>query len=256
MCGRYAARRPPEEVADWFGASLPWDSVDAANDAGETGHAGDPPAGAGRSTVPVPEEALLSPQAGIAPTDTVFVVVADEAGLRRLLPAQWGLVPFWAKDRSIASATFNARVETAAQKPAFRDAMQRRRCLLPAEAFYEWSGPKGARRPWLIRPSSTPFLAFGGLFEHWRDPAGGVLHSCTILTTPAAPDVEQLHDRAPLLIDRAEWDRWLDPSGGADTVMDLLRPAPAGSLELTPLTPSTGPAARPAPVEQPALFTI
>jgi putative SOS response-associated peptidase YedK len=254
MCGRYAARRPPEEVADWFGASLPRDVVsDTGRDAGEPVTAA---AGTGPSTALVPEEALLSPQAGIAPTDTVFVVVADEAGRRRLLPAQWGLVPSWAKDRSIASSTFNARIETAAEKPAFRGAMQRRRCLLPADAFYEWSGPKGARRPWLIRPSrrsSVPFLAFGGLFEHWRDPAGGILHSCTILTTPAAPDLEQLHDRAPLLIDRDEWDRWLDPAGGADTIMDLLHPTPAGSLELTPLGEPT---ARPQPIEQPALFPI
>jgi putative SOS response-associated peptidase YedK len=250
MCGRYAARRPPEEVADWFGASLPGDVAGDGRDAGNMA------AGAGRSAAPVPQEALLSPQAGIAPTDTVFVVVADEAGRRRLLPAQWGLVPSWAKDRSIASSTFNARIETAAEKPAFRGAMQRRRCLLPADAFYEWSGPKGARRPWLIQPSSrsaVPFLAFGGLFEHWRDPAGGILHSCTILTTPAAPDIEQLHDRAPLLIDRGEWDRWLDPTGGADTVMDLLRPTPAGSLDLTPLGEPT---ARSEHVEQPALFPI
>lgn len=245
MCGRYAARRPPEEVADWFGASLPGDSVNPAKSPGSAALT------AARSAE-TPEESLLSAQAGIAPTDTVFVVVADEAGRRRLLPAQWGLVPFWARDRSIASSTFNARVETAAEKPAFRDAIQRRRCLLPADGFYEWSGPKGARRPWLIRPTSTPFLAFGGLFEHWRDPAGGVLHSCTILTTSAAPDVEQLHDRAPLLIDRDQWDRWLDPTGGADTIMDLLRPAPAGSLELTPL----GEPAPPEPTEQPALFTI
>jgi putative SOS response-associated peptidase YedK len=243
MCGRYAARRPPEEVADWFGASLPGEGTDS----------GKPPfTASSRSAAPVPEEALLSPQAGVAPTDTALVVVAGGGGRRWLRSAQWGLVPSWARDRSIASSTFNARVETAAEKPAFRDAMQRRRCLLPADAFYEWSGPKGARQPWLIQPSSTPFLAFGGLFEHWRDPAGGLLHSCTILTTPAAPDVEQLHDRAPLLIDRDEWERWLDPAGGADSVMDLLRPAPAGSLQLTPL----GPPARPAPAEQPALFTL
>jgi putative SOS response-associated peptidase YedK len=242
MCGRYAARQPPEEVADWFGANLPAGSPDPAS-------------GRSSSAAPVPEKALLSPQAGIAPTDTVLVVVADEAGRRRLLPAQWGLVPSWARDRSIASSTFNARVETAAEKPAFRDALQRRRCLLPAEAFYEWSGPKGARQPWLIRPTSTPFLAFGGLYEHWRDPSGGVLHSCTILTTSAAPDIEQLHDRAPLLIDRTQWDRWLDPTGGADTVMDLLRPAPAGSLEVTALAEPTRLAPRDQP-EQPALFAL
>jgi putative SOS response-associated peptidase YedK len=243
MCGRYAARRPPEEAADWFGADLP---------PGDTGSAAAASVGPGRSAGAAPEEALLSPQAGIAPTDSVLVVVGDEAGRRRLLPAQWGLVPSWARDRSIASSMFNARSETAADKPAFRDALQRRRCLVPADAFYEWSGPKGARRPWLIRPASTPFLAFGGLFEHWRDPAGGVLHSCTILTTAAAPDIEALHDRAPLLIDRDQWGRWLDPTGGADTILDLLRPAPAGSLELTPLAePSTQ-----ARTEQPALFAM
>jgi putative SOS response-associated peptidase YedK len=90
------------------------------------------------------------------------------------------------------------------------------------------------------------------LFEHWRDPAGGVLHSCTILTTAAAPDIEALHDRAPLLIDRDQWGRWLDPTGGADTILDLLRPAPAGSLDRTPLAePSTR-----ARTEQPALFAM
>src|SRR4051812_23910146 len=102
MCGRYAARRPPEEVADWFGADPPAGSPDSPSAAVEF-----------RSPGPVSDEALLSPRAGIAPTDTVLVVVADEAGRRRLLPAQWGLVPSWARDRSIAASTFNARVETA-----------------------------------------------------------------------------------------------------------------------------------------------
>jgi putative SOS response-associated peptidase YedK len=230
MCGRYAARRPPEEVAEWFGAVA-------------TGPQQDPPVEASQDP-PLPESS-------IAPTMTVQIVVADNAGQRRLLPAQWGLVPSWARDRTIASSTFNARAETAAQRPAFRDALERRRCLLPAEAFFEWTGPKGDRRPWLIRPAADPFLAFGGLYEHWHDPDGTVLHSCTILTTSAAADIAALHDRAPLLVPSHAWNRWLDPGGGADTITDLLEPAPAGSLLASPIERPPAPAP---PQVQPVLF--
>lgn len=204
MCGRYAFSADTDMLVDDFGI----DEVDAEL----------PPA-----------------SWNIAPTDEVPVVlerVKDDEAVRRLRPLHWGLVPSWAKDSRIGARMINARVETVVDKPAFRKAFAQRRCLLPADGFYEWydTGEKTAKgkpvkQPYFIRRSDTELMAMAGLYEFWRDGAGGEWYlSCTVITTEAVDDVGRLHDRMPVTLDRELWDRWLDPARtDSDQVWDLLQ---------------------------------
>jgi putative SOS response-associated peptidase YedK len=145
----------------------------------------------------------------IAPTQPVAAVVAN--GGNRLLDLHWGLVPFWAKDRSIGNRLINARMETAAEKPSFRSAFKRQRCLIVADGFYEWQGEKGRRRPWYLRlPSGKPF-GFAGLWEIWQPGADSEYRSCTILTTAASESVRTIHHRMPVILRPDTHHDWLDP---------------------------------------------
>ena len=139
------------------------------------------------------------------------VVRADEERRRHLSLQHWGLIPFWAKDRSVGSRMINARCETAAEKPAFREALRQRRCLVPASGFYEWTGRRGARRPHYLSPPGDGLFAMAGLWERWRDEAGQVLESCTVLTADANRVVARLHDRMPVILDPKDYEAWLDP---------------------------------------------
>jgi putative SOS response-associated peptidase YedK len=130
--------------------------------------------------------AAVEPRYNLTPGRAV-AVVREHEGQRRLDALQWGLVPFWAKDAAIGRKLVNARLDSVAAKPAYREAWQRRRCLIPASGFYEWSEPQGGRkRPYFIRPSSEPLLALAGLWERWRTPAGEKLETCVIVTTASA----------------------------------------------------------------------
>ncbi len=150
----------------------------------------------------------VSPSYNIAPTQTVPVIVRNHQ--TRLDTFHWGLVPFWAKDLNIGSRLINARVETVAQKPSFRNAFKKRRCLMVADGFYEWKGPKGQKQPWyLTLPAGEPF-AFAGLWERWTgDPQGDYL-SCVIITTAASKSVRDIHDRMPVILNAETYDAWLD----------------------------------------------
>jgi putative SOS response-associated peptidase YedK len=149
----------------------------------------------------------------VAPSQEVLAIVCRE-GANVLEKLHWGLVPFWAKDRSIGNRLINARSESAAQKPSFRSAFKRRRCLILADGFYEWTGPKGNRQPvYLTLPDEAPF-AFAGLWEVWDDRgrAGEAYTSCTILTREASPSMRPIHHRMPVILAPEGYAPWLDPA--------------------------------------------
>jgi putative SOS response-associated peptidase YedK len=191
----------------------------------------------------------------VAPTDTVYAVAErrptqpGDGAIRQLGAFRWGLVPAWAKDPGIGSRLINARAETVAEKPAYREALVRRRCIIPADAFYEWqarSGPGVGRSrpvkvPHVIRHRDGTPLAFAGLWEVWRDPAdpdSPLVRSCAIVTTEANTAIAPIHDRMPVDLPPSAWDRWLDP-GNRDvpSLVDLLVPAPPEQFEIYPVRP-------------------
>jgi putative SOS response-associated peptidase YedK len=230
MCGRFASARKRMELLEEF--SVQRDRVDA-----EPG-----------------------PDYNVAPTKPVYAVLTrrpaagDDAPAgpeppaeRQLRVVRWGLVPYWAKDPAIGSRMINARAETVAEKPAFRRAFARRRCLLPADGFYEWQqvadGGGKRKQPYYIYRADGGVLAFAGLYELWRDPSvpadhdGGWLWTATIITTRAQDEVGQIHDRMPMVIERSAWSDWLDP-GRTDVagVSRLLVPAASGGLTSHPVS--------------------
>ncbi len=225
MCGRYAAAKDPAALAEEFEVATP------------------------------PEE-TLKPDYNVAPTKKVYLVVdkaRDEEVARALVIGRWGLVPSWAKDPSIGSRMINARAETVAEKPAFRRAFAKRRCLIPADGYYEWylptspdapvgKGGKPLKQPFFIHPADGSSLAMAGLYEWWRDstredddPAAWLL-TCTVITTDASDAVGRIHDRMPMTIPRDDWARWLDPAHGAEEAARLLVPAFDGGLEAYPVS--------------------
>jgi putative SOS response-associated peptidase YedK len=199
MCGRFVLTTPADAIAAEFGA--------------EAGGL------------------VLTPRYNIAPMQEV-VVVRSTDGVRRLSVLRWGLIPAWAKDPSIASRMINARSETAASKPSFRDAMKKRRCIVPASGFYEWRKEGTRKQPWYFR-SRDPrrSLAIAAVWERWRDPEGQLVETCCLLTTGANAICAPVHDRMPVLLDPAGVERWLDASlTSADDLAELLTPAPEDRL--------------------------
>lgn len=156
-------------------------------------------------------EPQLEPRYNIAPSQQVAVVrVAKDSDERELVYVTWGLVPFWAKDRNIGYKMINAKSETVAQKPAFKAAFRERRCLVPADGFYEWKRDRNRKQPYFIHNASGGLFAFGGLWERWHMPDGEVLESCTILTTGANELVAPIHDRMPVILHEQDYALWLD----------------------------------------------
>jgi putative SOS response-associated peptidase YedK len=145
----------------------------------------------------------------IAPTQPVLAVIRN--GGNRLTRLYWGLVPFWAKDRSIGQRMINARLETVAEKPSFKRAFRKRRCLIVADGFYEWQGEKGQKQPWLLSPPEGGPFGFAGLWETWRDEEQKIVPSCTIITTAASSSVKDIHNRMPVILPARVHSRWLDP---------------------------------------------
>jgi len=166
-------------------------------------------------------EAEAAPSYNIAPTQNVLAVIRN--GKRRLTNLHWGLVPFWAKDRSIGSRLINARAETVAEKPSFRNAFKKRRCLIVADGYYEWKGEKGNKQPYyLTLPSGGPF-AFAGLWEIWQGD-DAAYHSCSIITTAAAESVRNLHHRMPVILRPRTHDAWLDTTNqDAEHIKQILQ---------------------------------
>jgi putative SOS response-associated peptidase YedK len=182
------------------------------------------------------ERPNLGPRYNIAPTQDVPIVRRTRAGDgRELLMARWGLVPYWADDVKIGSRLINARAETIERTPAFREAYQRRRCLVPADGFFEWRKEGKTRQPLLIRRKDQEPFAFAGLWERWRQPDGEIVRSCSIVTCPANALVAPVHDRMPVILDPGDYERWLDP--GATDGRTLLQPCPADWLEAYEVSP-------------------
>src|SRR3954453_19832060 len=219
MCGRYASSRRPEDLIEEFEVV--------------------------ESRVPEP----LAPDYNVAPTKEVYAVVerppskeagdAGEPPERQLRVLKWGLVPSWAKEASIGNRMINARMETVAEKPAYRRALASRRCLLPADGYFEWypteeltKAGKPKKQPFFIRPQDHGVLAMAGLYEIWRDPdkaeddPNRFRWTCTVITTQAEDSVGHIHDRMPLMVERERWHEWLDPTTPGDT--SLLVPASPG----------------------------
>ena len=207
MCGRFTLHHDAQEIAERFGAES------------------------------LPE---LEPRYNIAPTQGVTVVTQN--GSRHLAQYHWGLIPAWAKDRTIGSRMINARAETLAEKPAFRTALQRRRCLIPADGFYEWreadNPEEGGRTPMYIHRRDGALFAFAGLWEEWHDPATQTpLRSCTIITGSPNPIIAPVHDRMPMILNREDEGRWLDHAvKDAPTLLSLLAPYPAEEIEVYPVS--------------------
>lgn len=177
--------------------------------------------------------AVPAPRYNLTPGQAI-VAVREHEGRRSASALTWGLIPFWAKDATIGRRLVNARLDSLAAKPAFREAWQRRRCLIPASGFYEWSEPRGGRkRPHFIRPASDPLFALAGLWERWRTPSGEKLETCVIVTTDANAKLAPIHDRMPLLIPRDAHALWLDPATGVDEVAKIAARPP--SLDAQPV---------------------
>jgi putative SOS response-associated peptidase YedK len=203
MCGRYTLKTPVEELAEEFGFEA--------------------------SSVELP------PNYNVAPTQEVAAVL-EEDGKRRLELLRWGLIPSWADDPSIGSRMINARSETAPEKPSFRRAFRERRCLIPADGFYEWQRTNGAKQPYYIRMKEGRPFAFAGLWESWKDDGGPEIRSCTILTTKPNALAAEIHDRMPVILPAGSYDAWLDPETGRDELYGLLAPYPEDEMEAYPVS--------------------
>ncbi|MGD9502374.1 MAG: SOS response-associated peptidase [Methyloceanibacter sp.] len=205
MCSRYSLTAPPEAVRAYFGY-------------------GDTP--------------NFPARVNIAPTQAVAVVVRDKEGQRRFRLMRWGLLPSFVKDPKKFPTLINARAEDVLQKPSFRQAMRWRRCLVPADGFYEWTGPKGKRRPFLLHPRDAGLVAFAGLYERWRDGKGEEIDTVVILTCPANGAIASLHDRMPAVLAPGDFAAWLDVTETPpDAARDLLGPAPDTLFEAIELDP-------------------
>jgi putative SOS response-associated peptidase YedK len=203
MCGRFTQERPVSDLAEIFAA-----------------------------------EALVDEPGGrynIAPTDEAIVVV-ERDNRRALKGYRWGLIPHWAPDARIASRTFNARAESIASMPAFRESFRRRRCLVPVDAFYEWKREDGVRQPYRIFRTDGRPLALAGLWAGWKNPeTDEVRRTFTIVTTTPNAVVTELHDRMPVIVPDDAWGRWLDPRPtDLDELRALLEPSDEVALEIAP----------------------
>ena len=181
----------------------------------------------------------LSPRFNIAPTQLVVCIreATDKNARREAVLLKWGLIPFWAKEASIGSQMVNARSETAAEKPAFRKAFQSRRCIIPTDGFYEWEKMSGRTgQPWFIHMYDDTTFAFAGLWELWKVPGSDeTIESCTILTTEANCDLQDVHERMPVILSVEQQAAWLSDSTSAGQLKNLMQPLPDGFLVRHPV---------------------
>jgi putative SOS response-associated peptidase YedK len=186
----------------------------------------------------LPEIPDLKPRYNIAPTQPVAAVrVAAEGTQREMVMLRWGLIPSWAKDLNIGARMINARSETVAEKPSFRHAFRRRRCLVVADGFYEWQKQNGTKQPYFIRLREARPFAFAGLWERWEGPEADVIESCTLLTTQPNDFMRQLHNRMPVILQPKDYELWLDPKvQEASLLQPLLLPFPPDEMDAYPVS--------------------
>jgi putative SOS response-associated peptidase YedK len=209
MCGRYRLARDDKRIAEHFEIH-DWREI----------------------KIP-----LRLPRFNVAPTQVVPAVRLDSEGRREVVGLRWGLVPHWAKESDAGYRTINARAETVAEKPSFREAFRRRRCLIPADGFYEWQPVGRKKQPWLVRLKTDDLFALAGLWEHWEGKGGEVLESFTVIVTDANDLLRPIHDRMPVILAPADYDAWLDVGRFDRTrLANLLRPYPAEALEAYPVS--------------------
>jgi putative SOS response-associated peptidase YedK len=177
----------------------------------------------------------LPPRYNIAPTQDVVAIRADKDGARRAGLLRWGLVPSFAEDPAVGNRLINARAETVARKPAFREPFRKRRCLVPADGFYEWRRAGRARDPFLIKMKDGRTFAFASVWDRWASKEERI-ESCSILTTAANELVAPIHDRMPVVLDRADYGLWLDPDAPEDELHRVLRPFPAAEMIAVPVS--------------------
>lgn len=199
MCGRFTIRTPAKEVAKAF---------------------------------ELDDFPMWEPRYNVAPTQTVPVVrLKEDSSGRELVLLRWGLIPFWAKDKSIGARMINARADTVAEKPAFRAAFKRRRCLVVADGFYEWQKKEKQKQPFHIHMDDNRPFGFAGLWERWKG-ADDPIESCTIVTTDAAPRIQHLHDRMPVILPPEFFEPWLSGEAG----QELLAPYDRDDLTCDPVS--------------------
>ena len=203
MCGRYALHNNPEVIRLYFKLGI------------------------------LPE---LTPRYNITPSSEVLVVRQDREQGRVAGLFRWGLIPGWAKDPTIGNKLANARGETVAERPSFRSAFMRGRCLIPASGFYEWKAVRGRKQPYYVYPVGAALFAFAGLTERWTGPDGPV-HTCAIITTGANELMRGIHDRMPVILAPEDHAAWLDPANQAtDKLKVLLKPCLAGMTAAHPVS--------------------
>jgi putative SOS response-associated peptidase YedK len=184
------------------------------------------------------ERPNFPPRYNVAPTQPVPIVRMVE-GERQFALVRWGLIPAWVKDPRDYSLLINARAESVNDKPAFRNAMKRRRCLLPADGFYEWKREGGANRPYFARPVTGDPIAFAGLWESWIGPNGEEMETAAIVTTVANSTMASVHHRAPVIVPPEQFDFWLDCKTVDETMaVELLVPAPESLMEVYEISPA------------------
>ncbi|MGH7467122.1 MAG: SOS response-associated peptidase [Longimicrobiales bacterium] len=187
------------------------------------------------------------PRYNIAPTQPVLAVVSRHTGEWRTATLSWGLVPHWARDRRDAAKRINARAESLLEKPVFREAFQQRRCLIPADGFYEWQKGGSHSRPTLIRRTDGRPFAFAGLWSRWYDAQGSPLYTCSIVTTEASPLLQGIHDRMPVILEPRAYASWLARETDVDTLQGLLGSVADAALEWFPVSTLVNSAAHDSP---------
>ncbi len=206
MCGRYRLSRRKQIVEEYFGS--------------------------------VSEEEDWAPRYNIAPTQPVPVICQNpKEPVRELSLMRWGLIPSWVKTASGAASMINARSETASTKPAFRDALKSRRCLIPADGFYEWQRRVKSKQPFCFEVNDGELFAFAGLWDRWKDPSDGWIKTCSILTTIPNAVTSAVHDRMPVILDLDSYDLWLDPGVTDESAAsELLKPYDARLMRCYPVS--------------------
>jgi putative SOS response-associated peptidase YedK len=215
MCGRYGRRADKQRIAEWFHT---------------------------RNT-DVFDESNYAPSYNVAPQSLQPVVRLDrENSERELTVMQWGLIPFWSRDAKFAYSTINAKAETVSTSPSFRWAMKHRRCLVPAEWFYEWQKLDAkTKQPYAIGLQDGSLFAFAGLWESWKDEGtGGVRETYTVITTDPNELVQTMHNRMPVILKPDDYNRWLEPGKPSHLPFDLLRPYPAKEMKAWKVSSDVG----------------